>query len=124
MAESYEVTRRYRRAVVNVTADVTVDQAGAETHVTGRFLILGGGGAWIEMTGTHLIDSVGALRFSLPRAAEEIACRAVVRNRVVRRGAGVEFLDISPGDRDHIVAFVAHQTRGKTVSVRPADPSA
>ena len=112
MAEQYSVARRFPRAIVNVTTEVVVERDEASTPVDGRFLILGGGGAWIEMAGQYPIDSEVALRFKLPRGATDIACRAVVRNRMHRRGAGVEFVDITPDDRASVIAFVARQTGG------------
>ena len=112
MAEQYSAARRFPKAIVNVTTEVVVERDEASTSVDGRFLILGGGGAWIEMTGQYPIDSEVALRFKLPRGATDIACRAVVRNRMHRRGAGVEFVDITPDDRESVIAFVARQTGG------------
>lgn len=112
MAEDYSVQRRYPRAIVNLTTEVVVDRGDASTSVGGRFLILGGGGAWIEMSWQYPIDTEVTLRFKLPSVTDDIACRAVVRNRVHRRGAGVEFVDITLSDRANVIAFVARQTPG------------
>ena len=50
------------------------------------------------------------LRFSLPGYNEEIVCQGAVRDAVDGEGAGLEFLDIRPRDRDRLVQFVERQS--------------
>ena len=115
MPARYAVARRYAQAIVNVTAKVGTGQNGA-FRTDGRFLILGGGGAWIEMSGHYPIGSTIEVRFRLP-PNHHIVCRAVVRNWVVRRGAGVEFLDLSENDLAKVVAFVKKQAGAQAPSI-------
>ncbi len=109
MADEHSVQCRDPGAIVNLTTEVVVERGDAEVSVDGLFLLLGSGGAWIEMAGQYPIDSEVALCFKLPTGGSDIACRAVVRNHMRRRGAGIEFVDITPHDRARRMARCPHR---------------
>ena len=80
-----------------------VDGAGA--RASGHLVVLGGGGAFLELEERYPISSPLRLRFTLATLGE-ISCRAIVRYVIDGKGVAVEFLDIEPGDRERIMAFV------------------
>ena len=97
--------RRYPRARVSVDADVSVDQGGTTTRMDGHLVVLGAGGAFLELGEAYAIGSLLRLRFTTAEIGE-IASLAIVRNGLEGKGVGVEFLDIEPYDRERIKAFV------------------
>lgn len=101
-----ETTRRYVRASVNFDVDVLSYSAGATNRDQGRLVVLGAGGAFLELGGTYAVGSMLKLGFKLPSTAEAVSCLAIVRDSQQGRGAGVEFVDLEPRDRARVTAFV------------------
>ncbi len=72
-------------------------------------MVLGGGGAFLELDEAFPRGSFMHVRFALPTLGE-LGCRAIVRDAIENTGVGVEFLDIEGVQHRRIVAFVAkHQ---------------
>ena len=98
--------RRFPRARVSFDSYVWVESPGGPTHSGGRFIVLGAGGACLEVdkpfSTSHLLD----LWFTLPETRDMISSHAIVRSAVVGKGVGVEFLDISPQQRARVSACV------------------
>ena len=107
-----EGTRRYPRAGVSFATEVWVDKGGVSAFADGRFIVLGAGGGRLEVGETIPIGNILRLRFRFPPRFEDIICRSIVRNALEgkRRGVGVEFLDLSPRDRERMSAFVDQQS--------------
>ena len=95
---------------VSFDVDVRVEHAGRHARtVGGRLVVLGAGGAFLELDEAFPIGSFMHVRFELSTLGE-IGCRAIVRNAIEDTGVGVEFLDIEGVQHRRIVAFVAkHQ---------------
>ena len=74
--------------------------------MAGRFVILGAGGACLELDEPFSVGSLLKLSFTLPKTGDTIDCRAIVRDEISRTSVGVEFLDISPQDRERVSACV------------------
>ncbi len=103
------VRRAFPRVRVSFDVDVRVEHAGKARTVAGRVVVLGAGGAFLELDAVYPIGSFMHVRFELPTLGE-IACRAIVRNAIEDTGVGVEFLDIEGVEHRRIVAFVTkHQ---------------
>ena len=97
--------RRYPRARVSFNVEVWVDRIGIERRVGGRPVVLGAGGAFLEVDKDYPAGTFLQVRFTLPPVGK-IACGAIVRNGLEGKGVGVEFLDVGPHDRERITAFV------------------
>ena len=106
-----EHTRRYRRTSVSFPVDVLSYSAGAKTRDEGRLVLLGAGGAFLELAGSYDVGGMLRLGFELPSTPGEIACAAIVRDRLAK-GVGVEFLELVPRDRDRIDGFVTRHLGG------------
>ncbi len=100
--------RRDLRAKVNFETKVWVDQAGSTTSVDGRLVVLGAGGAFLELGDTYPLGTMMRVRFTLAPIGE-IDCRAIVRNGLEAKGVGVEFLDLDPHDQERLRRFVEQQ---------------
>ena len=100
--------QRDLRATVSFETKVWVDQAGRATSVDGRFVVLGTGGAFLELGETYPLGTMIRVRFTLAPIGE-IDCRAIVRNRLEAWGVRVEFLDLDPHDQERIRVFVEQQ---------------
>ena len=100
--------RRDPRAKVNFETKVWVDRAGGTTSVDGRFVVLGAGGAFLELGDTYPLGTMMRVRFTLAPIGE-IDCRAIVRNGLEAKGVGVEFLDLDPHDQERLRTFVELQ---------------
>ncbi len=102
--------RRFPRVQVSFDVDVRVEPAGRQARaVGGRLVVLGAGGAFLELDAAYPIGSLMHARFELPTLGE-IGCRAIVRDAIEDTGVGVEFLDIDGVEHRRIVAFVTkHQ---------------
>ena len=99
--------RRFPRVQVSLNVDVRVESAGQKPRtIVGRLVVLGAGGAFLELDDVFPLGLFMHVRFELPGVGE-ISCRAMVRYGYEEIGVGVEFLDIGSADRNHIVAFVA-----------------
>ena len=98
--------RRDLRARVNFETKVWVDRAGGPTSVDGRLVVLGAGGAFLELGDTYPLGTMMRVRFTLAPIGE-IDCLAIVRNGLEAKGVGVEFLDLDP--HDQVRVFVAQQ---------------
>ena len=102
--------RRYPRAHVDFDADVWVNRGGEAILIFGRLVVLGAGGAFLELGESYAIGSLLRLRFSTAELGE-IACQVIVRHSLEGKGVGTEFLDMDPPDQERIKAFV-DKTRG------------
>ena len=100
--------RRYPRTEVNIVVDFAV--LHAPTTDQGLLRVLGGGGVSLEVDRNYPLGTVVRLQFKLPGEDEDIRCHGGVCNGVGGQGVGLEFLDISPGDRDRLTTFVDRQT--------------
>ncbi len=93
---------------MNFETKVWVDQAGSTTSVDGRLVVLGAGGAFLELGDTYPLGTMMRVRFTLASIGE-IDCEAIVRNGLEAKGVGVEFLDLDPLVQVRIMTFVAQQ---------------
>ena len=100
--------RRDPRAKVNFETKVWVDRPGGTTSVDGRFVVLGAGGAFLELGDAYPLGTMMRMRFTLAPIGE-IDCRAIVRNGLEAKGVGVEFLDLDPHDQERLRTFVEQQ---------------
>ena len=98
--------RRHPRSSVSFLVDVMSYSAGLTTQDEGRLVVLGGGGALLELNGSYTVGSMLRLGFKLPSTTGEISCTAIVRDRLNAQGVGVEFLHLEPRDRKRISTFV------------------
>ena len=105
--------RRYPRAHVNLDADVWVNRGGEAILRFGRLVILGAGGAFLELDESYAIGSLLRIRFTTAELGE-IACQVIVRSSLEGKGVGTEFLDMDPPDQERIKAFVAKIRRSAT----------
>ena len=121
--------RRFPRVRLSFDVDVRVEPVGKPARtVGGRLVVLGAGGALLELDDAFLIGSLMHVRFELPTLGE-IGCPAIVRNAIEGSGVGVEFLDIAGVEHRRIVAFVTkHQVdlalRAKTTATTTKPTSA
>ncbi len=99
-----------RRAVprVGLVADVWLGEDGVFTRGRERLTNLSVGGAFIEATGGFAVGSVVSLRFSLGR--DYITSTSIVRYVGPYRGIGVEFIDISPENKQRLASFIDART--------------
>ncbi len=112
--------RQLPRVRVSFDVDVRVEYAGQARTIGGRLVVLGAGGAFLELDAAYPIGSLMHVRFELPTLGE-IGCLAIVRHAIEDTGVGVEFLDIAGVEHRRIVAFVTkHQIRNFPVSRPPA----
>ena len=100
--------RRDPRAKVSFKTKVWVYRAGGMTSVDGRFVVLGAGGAFLELGDTYPLGTMMRVRFTLAPIGE-IDCQAIVRNGLEAKGVGVEFLDLDPHDQERLRRFVEQQ---------------
>lgn len=98
-------TRRYLRTNVSFPVDVVSYSAGDTTEDEGRLVVLGAGGAFLELGGIYGLRSLLRLAFELPSTPGKITCTGIVRCRLPK-GVGVEFSQLEPQDRDRISGFV------------------
>ena len=101
--------RHPRTSSISFLVEVTSYSAGLATQDEGRLVVLGAGGAFVELNGSYAVGHMLRLGFKLPSAAEEISCTAIVRSRLEAQGVGVEFLHLDPRDRERISTFVQQQ---------------
>ncbi len=102
--------RRFPRVQVSFDIDVWVKHAGQARAVVGRLVMLGAGGAFVELDDAFPLGLLMHVRFELPTFGE-IGCRAMVRYPIEGTGVGVEFLDIKRVERRGIAAFVTKHQR-------------
>ena len=103
-----EKLRRYPRVGLGtdsaIWSEVWQGQINEAAPVGGVLTVLGAGGAFVEVSEAYDVGSEVGLRFVLPGTRDEIACDGVVREFVPGRGIGVEFVNISPIDRERVRA--------------------
>ena len=103
--------RRYPRARVSGDIAVWIERDGTVRRVMGRIVVLGAGGAYLEIGENYPVGTVLGVAFTEDPLMDELTCAAVVRNSLDGQGIGVEFLDLDPLDQARIQAFVEqHQT--------------
>ena len=98
--------RRFPRARLSFETELWVETPTGPTHLEGRFVLLGAGGACLELDESFSVGRLLNLTFTLPQTGDTIGCRAIVRSAVEGKGVGVEFLDISPQERERVSACV------------------
>ncbi len=98
--------RRFPRARVSFDSYVWVDSPAGPTHSGGRFVVLGAGGACLEVDKPFSTGNLLDLWFTLPGTRDTISSHAIVRSTVEGKGVGVEFLDISTQERERVSACV------------------
>ncbi len=110
MTDTPSDRRQHPRVQVSFDVDVRVEHAGRQARtVGGRLVVLGAGGAFLELHDAYTIGSLMHVRFELATLGE-ISCRAIVRNAIEDTAVGVEFLNIEGVEHRRIVAFVTkHQ---------------
>ena len=94
---------------VPVETEIWLGQDGIFTRSPERFRDLSEGGAFIETGQRFAVGSILSFRFTLPGARQPISCSVCVRSLRGGSGLGVEFLDISPEDRQQLKAFIQSQ---------------
>ncbi len=98
--------RRHLRAAVRCDATITVRKLDADDQpVKGRVLVLGAGGACLELDEPRPIGTVMTVSFTT-KPTGEVRCHVVVRHVTDKTHVGVEFLDLDSETREHIDAFV------------------
>ena len=97
--------RRYPRARVDFDADVWVNHGDETILIFGRLVVLGAGGAFLELGESYAIGSLLRLRFSTAELGE-IACQVIVRSSLEGTGVGTEFLGLDLHDHARIKTFV------------------
>ncbi len=98
--------RRHLRAAVRCDAAIMVRKLDADDRpVKGRVLVLGAGGARLELDEPRSIGTVMMVSFT-SKPTGEVRCHVVVRQVSDETHVGVEFLDLDSGHREHIDAFV------------------
>ncbi len=97
--------RKFPRVPVSFAVDLRVEHNGRQARpVGGRLVVIGAGGAFLEVDDAYPIGSFMHVRFELPTLGA-IGCRAIVRNAIEGKGVGVEFLDIEGVEHRRIAAF-------------------
>ena len=102
-----EEKRKYPRTYLQT--EIWLGQDGIFTRTPVMLRDLSEGGAFVETEQRFPIGSILNLRFKLPAASHLISCTVSVRNLRGGAGLGVEFLDISPEDRQQVRFFVENQ---------------
>ena len=97
--------RRYPRAYVDFDADVWVSHGDKTIHIQGRLVVLGEGGAFLELSENYAIGRLLRLRFAIAELGE-IACQVIVRSSLEGKGVGTEFLGLDLHDHARIKRFV------------------
>ena len=97
-----EENRIHRR--VNIRAEVWRGEDGLFARSNQRLDDLSVGGAFIAGAGSS-IGRILNLRFKLPDGTDFITVTAIARNSR-GDGVGVEFLDLSPENRDRLQSYV------------------
>ncbi len=98
-------TRRFPRVGISFDVEVWLDRLGLQRSVSGRFVMLGAGGTFLEVTENYPTGTFLKIRFD-PGELGEISCDAIVRNTLEGKGVGLEFLDLAPHDQKRIEEFV------------------
>ena len=107
-------TRRYPRARVSGDIPVWIERDGTVRRLMGRLVVLGAGGAYLEIGENYPIGTALGIAFTPDPLMDELTCAAVVRNSLDGQGIGVEFLDLDPLDQARIQTFVEqHQVPGQ-----------
>jgi c-di-GMP-binding flagellar brake protein YcgR len=99
--------RKHPRA--SIQTEIWLGQDGIFTRSPETLRDLSEGGAFVETKQRFPVGDILHLRFQLPGASSLISCSVCVRNLRGGTGLGVEFLDISPDDRQQIRNFVESQ---------------
>ncbi len=90
MTDTPSDRRQLPRVRVSFDVDVRVEHAGHARTVGGRVVVLGAGGAFLELDAAYPIGSFMHVRFELPTLGE-ISCRAIVRNDSENTGSASSF---------------------------------
>jgi|GEM_PF-1189357 len=107
--QAIRLENRRQHTRLSLTTEVWLGQDGIFTRTNERLSDLSVGGAFIESYSGYAVGSIFSLRFKLAKATSFITCTSIVRNTRGGRGLGVEFLDLSPEDRQRIKSFIEQQ---------------
>lgn len=107
-----EHARRYPRIGLDgagLSSEVWRNNTDVSEPVKGRLIVLGEGGAFLEITDRFSVGSEIKLRFELPGTENErIVCKGIVREHVEGEGIGVEFTGLEASDRKRLKSAVLH----------------
>ncbi len=105
-----DTTRRHPRTnSVSFLVEVLGYSACFSTQDEGRLVVLGAGGAFLELSGRYPLGSMLRVNFKLPSTLVPVTCSAIVRFRLEGKGVGVEFWNLEPHDQKRIGTFVRQQ---------------
>ena len=90
---------------ISFDVEAWLDRLGLQRSVSGRFVMLGAGGAFLEVTEDYPTGTFLKIRFELGELGE-VSCDAIVRNTLEGKEVGLEFLDLAPHDQKRIEEFV------------------
>ena len=99
--------RRHPRTELHT--EIWLGQDGIFTRTPEILRDLSEGGAFVETSQRFSTGSVLHLRFKLPGAGSLISCTVRVRHVRSADGLGLEFLDLSPEDRNRVGVFVENR---------------
>ena len=97
-------TRRCTRVKVRLLVEMHVEGEKRAVCHDGRVAVLSDRGAFIDAQGGYPTDSMVMLRFGFP-LIDDIICAGVVRD-CLPDGIGVEFLNLSDGERAQLRELV------------------
>ena len=97
--------RKNRRS--SIRSEVWLGQDGIFTRTHELLSDLSEGGAFVETRQQFAVGSILTLQFTLPQVPRPISTTVAVRHLRGGAGLGVQFLDISPEDRQTVSAFLA-----------------
>lgn len=111
-AERPEHSRRYLRLgleTAGLSSEVWRDEMDVSKPVKGRLMVLGEGGAYLEVADPFAVGSEIGLRLELPGTENDrIVCHAIVREYVEGEGIGVEFTELDVADRQRLKSAILH----------------
>ena len=101
--------RRHTRATLKT--EIWLGQDGIFTQTSETLRELSEGGAFLETSQRFSVGTILHLRFKLPGSSRLISCTVCVRNLRDGSGLGVQFLDISPDDKNLVSCFIENQVQ-------------
>ena len=96
---------------VSLQTEIWIGQDGIFTNVRRVIRDLGSGGAFIETPELFSVGTVLNIRLRLPDTRGLLSGAVSVRHLGQGAGLGVQFLDLSPEDRELVNAFVYQNTQ-------------
>ena len=110
MSEGEKPTRRFPRIRLSFETGLKSEVwQGDRKHGPAVITVLGAGGAFLDVNEYFDLGSTLGLCFTLPGSQARIVCGAVVRDQVLGpTGLGVEFVSLTPDDRQRLTDTVPH----------------